>query len=494
MIQIRDVSFRYSNSEEMALEHIDLHIEKGEFVVLLGSSGCGKTTITRLINRLVPEFFEGEISGKVLIDGRDTAEMVIQDLTGTVGSVFQDPRSQFFCTDTTAELAFSCENAGLPREDILERIEKAVNDLNIRHLLEQSIFELSSGEKQSIAIGSVYALEPKILVLDEPSANLDALATTHLMEILNVLKTRGFTIVVSEHRIHYLKDIADRAILIKKGRIEKELSREEFRKMTNAQANEMGLRSVNLTQIKASSAPVLPEGEFLKIDNITFGFDKNHTVLEDVSFAAGKGSIIGIVGNNGVGKSTLLEIVCGLQKEKSGSIVVDGSAVKAKSRIEGTFLVMQNSDCQLFSDSVENELYLGSSKDSLQKDKGQALLDRMGLSEYLQHHPASLSGGQKQRLCIAVACMKNPDIICFDEPTSGLDYESMLRVSDLLHELASEGKVLLVTSHDYEFLMAACTHICHLKEGRTADFYPVNKETALKTYGILFPEQEQAVS
>ena len=182
MIRIEDVSFRYSNSKDDALEHITLHIRKGEFVVLLGSSGCGKTTITRLINRLVPEFFEGELEGKIYIDGQDTSDMDIQDLAGIVGSVFQDPRSQFFATDTTAEIAFSCENVGLPREELCYRIERAANDLQITRLLERSIFELSSGEKQSVAIASVYALSPKILVLDEPSANLDSAATQHLMK------------------------------------------------------------------------------------------------------------------------------------------------------------------------------------------------------------------------------------------------------------------------------------------------------------------------
>lgn len=490
MIRIQNVSFRYAACETDALHDINLHIHKGEFVVLLGNSGCGKTSITRLINRLVPEFFDGDLRGKVIVNGINTAEQSIQDLVGMVGSVFQDPRSQFFTTDTTAEIAFSCENIGLPREELRFRIEKAANNLKITKLLDRSIFKLSSGEKQAVAVASVYALSPKILVLDEPSANLDAAATIHLMNILHDLKKQGYTIIVSEHRIHYLREIADRAVLIENGRIVKELSGKEFKGMSNESANDMGLRSIHLTKVSPSRISVLQKNEGLRLSKVSFRYEKENEPLKDISFCADKGSIVGIIGNNGVGKSTLLEIICGLKKIKSGKIFLNGAPVSAKERIKRSYLVMQDSDYQLFTESVEKELYPGIKSDSRLPEKGNKLLERMGLAELAARHPASLSGGQKQRLCIAVSCMKGADIICLDEPTSGLDYSSMNSVSALLHELADEDKTVLLTSHDYEFLITTCTHICHLKDGAIKQFFDVNGQSVHKIYNILNQKED----
>ncbi len=491
MIQIQNVSFRYAACEADALHNINLHIQKGEFVVLLGDSGCGKTTITRLINRLVPEFFDGDLRGTIIVDGINTAEQSIQDLTETVGSVFQDPRSQFFTTDTTAEIAFSCENIGLPREELHFRIEKAANDLKITRLLDRSIFELSSGEKQAVAVASVYALSPKIFVLDEPSANLDAAATIHLMNILHDLKKQGYTIIVSEHRIHYLREIADRAILIENGRIVKELSGEEFKGMSNESANGMALRSIHLVKVNPSGISIQQKDEGLRLNKVSFHYGKKNEPLRDISFCANKGSIVGIIGNNGVGKSTLLEIVCGLKKIKTGKIFLNGAPVSEKERIKRSYLVMQDSDYQLFTESVEKELSLGIKSDSRLLEKGNVLLKRMGLSELAARHPASLSGGQKQRLCIAVSCMKGADVICLDEPTSGLDYRSMKSVSALLHELADEEKTVLLTSHDYEFLITTCTHICYLKDGIIQQFFDVNGQSVHKIYNILNQKEDK---
>jgi energy-coupling factor transport system ATP-binding protein len=486
MIKISDVSYKYSSGEEHAIENINLNIKQGELVLLLGPSGSGKTTITRLINGLIPDFYEGEMKGKVVIDGKDIGGLLIQDIAHFVGSVFQDPRSQFFATDTTAEIAFSCENISIPMDEINRRISKSVKDLNIKRLLNQSLFELSSGEKQLIAIASVYAYSPRILVMDEPSANLDMRYTKRLGEIIRNLKNQGITIVISEHRIHYLKDYADQIICLKEGRIANRFSGEEFRELTNQQANKLGLRSLDLPSLSISNINGNPlERDFFSINNISFKFKKEDWLLKDISFSVEAGEILGIVGDNGIGKTTLLELICGLQKEKSGIFTLRQKRLRSRKRIKTSYLVMQDSDYQLFTESVEKELYLGNKGDESLKEQCKIILNRLDLEDFIQRHPASLSGGQKQRLCIAVAYMKNADVVCFDEPTSGLDYNSMKNITKLFREMASTGKSIVLTSHDYEFLLSACTHICHIKGSEGCDTFSLDNSTTTKLLNIL---------
>ena len=297
-------------------------------------------------------------------------------------------------------------------------------------------------------------------------------------------------ICISEHRIHYLKDISDRAVLIEYGQITRELDASAFRSLSNEEANRMGLRSTDLLSIRP---PVTQKKtgaeEQICLENLSYRYTRESETLANVNLSAGKGDIVGIVGTNGVGKSTLLEIVCGLKKETNGEVRFGGQAVNSKTRVRDTFLVMQSSDYQLFTESVEKELFLGNDGNEELRKKGRILLERMGLLDYRQQHPASMSGGQKQRLCIAVACMKDTDVICFDEPTSGLDYSSMVNVSSLLHELAEQGKTLLVTTHDYEFLMHTCTHICYLLNGRVESFFPVEPRYTPQIYSILFQKE-----
>lgn len=440
MIKLENVTFQYANMDVPAVEKISLHIRKGECIVLTGHSGCGKTTLTRLINGLVPEYYTGDLYGDIYIDGKNTDDLYISDLSKIVGSVFQDSRSQFFTLDTTAEMAFSCENTGMEQEEIVSRVVNTAENMGIEYLLERSIFELSSGEKQMIAVGSVCAYSPQILVFDEPSANLDLEAVERLKKIMKGLKEKGYTIVISEHRLHYLVDICDKAIFMKDGKIERIFRKEELK-------------------------------------NLTFYYDKNRKIFENLNAEAREGQIIGIIGHNGVGKSTFLELLCGLKKPCRGEIRLDNQITNAKKRQKRTYYVMQDSDCQLFTESVEKELFLGKVQEEALHRKGQAVLKQLGLSEYGKRHPASLSGGQKQRLCIAVSCMKESNVLCFDEPTSGLDYESMVKISSIFEGMAAEGKILMVVTHDYEFMMQCCTHVLYMENAAKNEFFAINEKS-----------------
>ena len=243
MITFKDFSFRYEEKEEFTLKHIDIKIQTGEFILLTGRSGCGKTTLIRCLKGLIPHFYPGEMEGDVILDGKSLLQSEPSHLAGKIGTVFQDPRSQFFMTDTTRELAFGCENIGLQRTETIDRMVKAARELQLKDYLNKSIFALSSGEKQQIAIGSIYALAPKVYIFDEPSANLDYEATKRLAWIMKEMKKQGYTILVVEHRFYYLRELIDRAFLIQNGQIEKTFSRNEFFDLSEDLRVSYGLRT-----------------------------------------------------------------------------------------------------------------------------------------------------------------------------------------------------------------------------------------------------------
>ena len=213
-VALDKVTFQYAGKDGDAIRSVDLDIHEGEFVLLTGRSGCGKTTVARLINGLIPHFYAGELEGAARVGGTDTRDLGIGDIGRLVGSVFQDPRSQFFMTDTTSEVAFGCVNAGLPRAEVLERVEDAFRRMGIQHLRGKSVFGLSSGEMQMVAIASCYAMGPSVYVFDEPSANLDMEAVEALRKALSELKREGKTVIVLEHRLFYLSSLIDRMVVI----------------------------------------------------------------------------------------------------------------------------------------------------------------------------------------------------------------------------------------------------------------------------------------
>ena len=466
MISIENVSFRYSGAEEKSISSLDLRISKGESVLVCGPSGSGKTTVARLIGGLAPRFFDGELTGRLRLDGKDVPDMTVAELTSTVGSVFQDPRSQFFTTDTTSEMAFTCENMGIPRDEILDRIALSSCVLDVSGLLERSIFDLSSGEKQRIAIGSVHAYSPPILVFDEPSANLDSESTGHLAQVLGNLREEGRTIVIVEHRFGYLADLVDRVVVMMDGRKAAEMTYAEFLAMDSVTCERYCLRQTACRPAAPESLPKAASSLQLDVSSVSFSYRKGREALKDVSFRACGGETIALIGSNGSGKTTLANVLCGLRRPARGSVFVNGRRMSPKSLRKMSYFVMQDVDYQLFGESVRAELMLGAEDCRDVDERIEQACERLGLVGLESRHPASLSGGQKQRVTIGAALMKRSEIMVFDEPTSGLDGLNLRRVSELIRSLADDGRIVFVITHDRELVARCCTRIIQLVDGR----------------------------
>ena len=474
MIDFRNVSFSYPDSPDGCLKNIDLTIPDGQFVLLCGRSGCGKTTLTRLINGLIPQFFAGELSGKVLLDGENLADLPMYRIAEKVGSVFQNPRTQFFNVDTDSEIAFGMENEAVPPPQLRRRVAETAAALHIENLLGRSIFALSGGEKQKIAFASVYAMGPEVYLLDEPSSNLDIAAIEALREHLRLIKSQGKTVIAAEHRLYYLLDIADRVIYLENGRIAGDWTPEQLRALPTVQRQELGLRAIDLQEEQPSRFAPSAAAPVLALKNVTLAYQKQ-PVLQDISLQAAPGDVIAVVGRNGAGKTTFSRALCGLHKELSGQYLWNGTPQKPKARMRRSYMVMQDVNYQLFAESVEAECTFGIRRpDTALAGK---TLDALGLAPFLERHPNTLSGGQKQRLAAAAAMVCSKELLVFDEPTSGLDYDSMVRLAALIRRLAAMGKVIFIVTHDYEFVCRTCTRVLHLDRGGVQNYLPVSETT-----------------
>lgn len=474
MIKIDHISFSYGEENENTggVRDIDLNIEDGQFVVLCGESGCGKTTITRLINGLIPHYYEGQMAGEVWVNGEKVSEQPLYDTAAVVGSVFQNPRSQFFNVDTTSEITFGCENLGQPEKDIRERFAKTVRDFRLEKLMDRNIFHLSGGEKQKIACAGLSIMEPDVLVMDEPSSNLDAASILDLRKILAFWKSQGKTIIVSEHRLYYLRGLADRFIYLAEGQVSRDYSAAEFEQLTEQQRSNMGLRTFALERLLP---PVLPQQEktALALHNFRFAYKNEPETLHIMDCEIPTNRIVGIIGNNGAGKSTFSRCFCGLEK-RCGEIVWNGRKYRPKDRLSTCYMVMQEVNHQLFTESVLDEVLISMEEEN--QERAEEILNRLDLLAFKDRHPMSLSGGQKQRVAIASAIASKRSILFFDEPTSGLDYRHMKEVANVLRQVRDAGITVYVITHDLELILDCCTDIIHLEDGSVIDQYGMDED------------------
>ena len=469
-VKLRGVGYAYPGAAGPALRDVDFEVPAGQCVVVTGPSGCGKTTLTRLVNGLVPHVYEGDVEGCVEVAGRDVALWEPGELGTLVGSVFQNPRSQFVNVDTTSEIAFGCENLGLPREEMARRVDAAAAALGIKHLLGRPVEGLSGGQKQLVIIASALAMEPDVFVMDEPTASLDAEAMRLLAQAIVRLKRAGKTVIVSEHRLWWLADVADRVVRMDAGRIVGDWRAADYARIPRGERLQAGERAWTVQEMELEGASGQGgDSTVLEACSIQAGYRSNPKVLDGMDIGLHAGAVTGLLGSNGAGKTTLLRCLSGLTREKAGAVALDGEPLPFGKRPALVHLVMQEPGYQLFADSAAAELVQAQAAAA-------SMLERFGLEGLADRHPLSLSGGERQRLAIACGMVRGARAIVLDEPTSGLDHGNMRRVVEVIRDAASRGAAVCVVTHDYEFLCHACDEVAELEGGCIAARYALDSE------------------
>ncbi|EGG32890.1 ABC transporter, ATP-binding protein [Lactobacillus iners SPIN 1401G] len=455
MLTIRNAYLSYPD-RKIVLKNLNLTIKTGECVVLTGISGSGKSSILNLINGLATRYDNCKIGGEVLFQHHDIVKLELYQIAQLIASVFQNPKTSFFNVNTTMELLFFLENNGVSRQEMQKRLSDLLNLFPIANLLNRNIFELSGGERQILSIATAYISGVQCVLLDEPSANLDSKYIKIVAKMLAILKKRGVTLLVAEHRLYYLMDVADRVLVVANGTISQEYSISKFKQLSEKQLYAMGLRTRQEVQLKPFSP--MTSGEFY----IKSLYKKliNHQILKIRDLSLKKGNIYGVVGLNGSGKTSLIKALLGVDKKCQVAIYLDDKLLSTRQRIKLSSWVMQDVNNQLFTDSVMAEIKLGIGNISV--DKLNQVIKKLKLSSLLDRHPLSLSVGQKQRVAIASTILSQKTLLYFDEPTSGMDYLNMIAISKLLRDSSTNNNIIIIVSHDVEFLNQTVDHVIKL--------------------------------
>ncbi len=468
MIRVEELTVSYG--QERALDGLDLHVAPGEFVLLTGPSGCGKSTLIRCLCGLIPQALAARMSGRVIVDGHDTRQRSLAELGAAVGVVLQDPSTQLFNLTVDDEVAFAPRNRGLPRPEVARRVDWALEASGITALRGREVHSLSGGEQQRLAIAAVLALEPRVLLLDEPASCLDVRGTRQVMATLARLSAAGLTILIAEHRLGEVARLARRTLVMDQGRVVADgptpevLGRREL-------LSRLGLRRPALEPqddwaALLEPAPPPPGPPLIELQGVEAGYGRS-AVLQGVDLKLYPGEMAALVGDNGSGKSTLAQVLAGLLQPRRGRIRVDGGRRLPPGR--GIGLLFQDPQQQLFCDTVEEEVAFGPRNwGSFAPESLEAVLAATGLAGLRERSVWALSLGEQQRTALAAVLALGPSLAILDEPTVGQDWRHLSAFMDLLAALNRAGRAILVITHDYKLVHHYARRILLLRDGRIA--------------------------
>ena len=510
VISFKDYSFQYMAQAEPTLRNINLDIYPGEKVLIAGASGSGKSTIGNCVNGLIPFAYPGKSTGSLTVDGVETEKSSIFELSHTVGTVLQDTDGQFIGLTVGEDIAFAPENDCVPQAEMKEMVDKVAKLVDIDHHLEYSPQELSGGQKQRVSLAGVMVEEVKVLLFDEPLANLDPAAGRATIELIDMVHERtGAAVLIIEHRLEdVLWRSMDRIILMNEGEIIADMSVTEM--LTGNLLLEHGIREpLYLTALRYTGVEINealhPEHvdklvlkkedkekvqswykkqraeihkaqhgeELLCVKNLKFGYTPDKLNLQDVDFTIHKGEMVSIVGRNGAGKSTLAKLICGFEKPVSGEIYMEGRDIEKdtiKERAERIGYVMQNPNQMISKPMIWDEVEMALVQSGMPKEERtkrvEETLKVCGLYSFRNWPVSALSYGQKKRVTIASILVQRPQVIILDEPTAGQDYHHYTEIMDFLKELNEKGYTILMITHDMHLMLEYTERAIVFSEGR----------------------------
>jgi energy-coupling factor transport system ATP-binding protein len=489
---IEDLNFKYRSRSELAIKNISLKVGRGEILLIAGASGCGKTTLARCINGLIPRSYKGELFGKILLEGKEVADLPLARISQIVATVLQDPERQILGTRVVNEVAFGLENLGKSRPEILSTVEEVLNRLGILQLKERETFSLSGGEKQKVALAGVLAMNPHILMLDEPLASLDPASAQDTLSIVRRLADEGMTVLMVEHRVEdVLKIRPDRILFMQEGEIrylgpldglEKVVNYHEV-KLPAPMIMKMAAGDPPPVEIKplAAVAPGVAPRALVEFRNVSFGYENDEEVLHGINLDINEGDVIAILGPNGTGKTTLVKHAIGLLKPRSGHVLVEGKDTRdiSVAQIASTLgYVFQSPSHMLFAPTVQDELMFGPTNlkhppEVISSEVANAL-EIVNLKGTEQIPPLSMSFGQQKRISIAAILAMQSKILVMDEPTAGQDYQNYVSFMESILQLPSFKAVLFIT-HDVDLAAVYANRILLIKRGQVvADGSPAS--------------------